>query len=286
LLSGEIGMTGSCGWVVLATCLSIPSPLPKDAVLRSHHVVVVRHEHERSGTWHVSSTANFQVHHDGSWKLAERVGIAAERARDSVANRWFGEEDADWAVPCRIFLHADGTGFARATGQAGSVPGYSFTETDGDRVVSRRIDLRSDHQRLLSSVLPHEVTHILLAYRFGAVLPPWANEGMAILSEPEERVRRHLQDLPRYRRDGLLWRTRQLIEMSDYPTAQFYGPFYAQSVSLVEFLVQEKGQRDFTRFLRASQQEGWEQALATHYGWSFRELEQKWQRYAFPADAK
>jgi hypothetical protein len=271
----------------LATCLSIPAPPPKEALLRSHQVVVIRHQQQRSGTWYVTSTPNFQIHHDGSMKLAERIGFAAERARDDVANRWFGEEDPDWTVPCRIFLHADGDGFARATGQPGSVPGYSFTEAEGDRIVSRRIDLRSDHPRLVSSVVPHEVTHVQLAYRFGAALPPWANEGMAILNEPEERVRRHLQDLPRYQRDGRLWSTRQLIEKPDYPAAQFYGPFYAQSVSLVEFLVQEKGARAFTRFVRESRQEGWEKSLATHYGWSFRELEQKWQRYAFPpADGK
>jgi hypothetical protein len=268
------------GWVVLATCLSIPSPPHKELGVQAREVVV-RHLPQRSGAWCLSSTANFHIYHDGSTQLAERVAIAAERARATVASRWFGEEDADWKVPCRIYLHADGDGFVRATGQPATVPGYSYTGAEGDRVVSRRIDLRGDHPRLTSSVVPHEVTHILLAYRYGAPLPPWANEGMAVLGEPDERVRRHLQDLPQYRREGQLWSCRQLMEMSDYPAAQFSGPFYAQSVSLVEFLVQQKGQRQFTRFLRDSQQEGREKALATHYGWSSKELEQNWQRYAF-----
>jgi len=266
--------------VVLGACLSIPSPLLQEPGLRARQIVV-RHQEQRSGAWCVSSTPNFHIYHDGSFQLAERVAMAAERARANLANRWFGEEDTDWTVPCRIFLHVDSAEFVRATGQPAVVPGYSFTGAEGDRVVSRRIDLRSDHPRMLSSVVPHEVTHILLAYRFGAALPPWVNEGMAVLGEPEERVRRHLQDLPRYRREGQLWSCRQLMEMSDYPAMQFYGPFYAQSVSLVEFLVQEKGQRAFTRLLRDSQQQGWEKSLATHYGWSFRELEQNWKRYAF-----
>jgi hypothetical protein len=267
------------GWVVLATCLSIPSTT---ASIRNREVVV-RHHQESSDGWRVSETANFRIFHDGKFQLAERVGIAAEQARASVTTRWFGEEDDDWTVPCRVYLHADGDGFARATGQPASVPAYSLTDAEGDRVVSRRIDLRYDHPRMLTSVVPHEVTHILLAYRFGTHSPVWADEGMAVLGEPDERVRRHLQDLPRYRREGLLWSCQRLLEMSDYPAAQFLGPFYAQSVSLVTFLVREKGPLTFSRFVRDSQRQGREKALATHYGWNYRELEQNWKRSAFAA---
>jgi hypothetical protein len=149
--------------------------------------------------------------------------------------------------------------------------------------VSRRIDLRGDHPRMLSTVLPHEVTHVLLAYRFGAPVPPWATEGMAVLGEPTESVRRHLLDLPGYRRDGSLWSARQLLEMDNYPPTSLYGPFYAQSVSLVDFLVRAKGGQAFTQFVRACQQEGCTKALAAHYGWSFQELEQNWKRDAFRA---
>jgi hypothetical protein len=273
------------GWLTLATCLALPSVSPGKEQANRSRPIVVRHEKQRSGAWFVSSTPNFEIYHDGSADLAERVATAAEKARLSVARRWFGQEDDDWTVPCRIFLHATGDGFARATGQPVSVPAYSFTDAEGDRVVSRRIDLRSDHPRMLTSTLPHEVTHILLARRFGAVAPLWAEEGMAVLGEPDERVRRHLQDLPRYRRDGLLWDCRQLMQMSEYPAAQFYGPFYAQSVSLVDFMVRAKGPLAFTRFLRDSQREDREKALATHYGWTYQELDQNWKRHAFAATA-
>jgi hypothetical protein len=279
LLEERIGMNCLYGCVVLGTCLSIPSPLLKEPGLRARDIVV-RHQEKRSGAWCISSTPNFHIYHDGSYQLAERVALTAERARANLANRWLGEEDADWQVPCRIFLHADRDGFVRATGQPAATPGYSFTGAEGDRVVSRRIDLRSDHPRMLTSVVPHEVTHILLAYRFGAALRPWANEGMAVLGEPDERVARHLQDLPRYHREGLLWSCRQLMDMADYPATQLYGPFYAQSVSLVDFLVRHKNASTFTRFLRDSERDGCEKALKAHYGWSYKELEQHWKKHA------
>ena len=38
-------------------------------------------------------------------------------------------------------------------------------------------------ERILNSVLPHEVTHTIFAAKFGRPLPRWADEGGAVLSE-------------------------------------------------------------------------------------------------------
>ena len=55
-------------------------------------------------------------------------------------------------------------------------------------------------------VLPHEATHVVFAGRFGdRMLPHWADEGMAVLSEPRERIDLHLHNLPQHRVNGELF---------------------------------------------------------------------------------
>src|SRR5262249_54192518 len=135
-----------------------------------------------------------------------------------------------------------------------------------------------DDPNLLPAVLPHETTHIVLAGRFGDhLVPRWADEGIAVLSEPREKVERHLRNLSRCRQEGQVFNLRHLMQLGEYPDPQHIGSFYAQSVSLVEFLAHERGHQVCTAFLRDGLREGYEPALQRHYGWrSFDELEQRW----------
>ena len=58
--------------------------------------------------------------------------------------------------------------------------------------------------------------------------------------------------------------------------------FYAESVSLVEFLSRQKGPETFTQFVREGLQNGYEPALQRYYGYqSFAELQQQWLQYTF-----
>ena len=145
------------------------------------------------------------------------------------------------------------------------------------------VDLRCDEPHLFDSVLPHETTHVVLAGRFGSHnVPRWADEGIAVLTEPRERVNLHLRNLPKHRADGHLFGLGQLMQMTSYPEARYVGPFYAQSVSLVDFLSKRKGPVTFTRFLREGLDGGYEPALRKYYGFrSFAELDRAWRAYAF-----
>src|SRR5262249_21315141 len=71
-------------------------------------------------------------------------------------------------------------------------------------------------------------------------------------------------------------------EMKDYPKPQYIGPFYAQSVSLVEYLSSLKGPQEFTAFLRDGLRGGYEPALKKHFGIdSYADLDRRWNAYAF-----
>jgi hypothetical protein len=134
-------------------------------------------------------------------------------------------------------------------------------------------------------VLPHEATHVVLAGRFGDhPVPRWADEGMAVLSEPRERIERHLRNLPQHRADHHLFGTGQLMKLDAYPDPRYIGPFYAQSVSLVDFLTERAGPRVFAKFLREGMAGSYEAALQRYYGiQSFAELEQQWVQHTFGA---
>jgi len=152
-------------------------------------------------------------------------------------------------------------------------------------VVGRRIDLVADNPNLLCAAVPRELTHVVLADVFSApLLPRWADEAMAILAEPRPNVERYLRTVDRYRRDNQLLAVGQLMTATDFPDAAAITPFYVQSVSLVDMLVNERGSRAFAIFLQDARRYGYEKALERNYQIrGFADLQQRWQRLAFAA---
>ena len=146
----------------------------------------------------------------------------------------------------------------------------------------RRVDLHCESRNLLTGVLPHETTHVVLAAQFvDQPIPRWADEGMAVLSEPRELVERHLGNLSSSQQNGQTLRLSQLVQLNDYPEPRFISGFYAQSVSLVEYLSSLRGPQEFSQFLRDAQREGYEASLNRHFGIrGFTDLEQRWSQYA------
>jgi hypothetical protein len=248
--------------------------------------VEVRHGKGQGG-WSVAETANFRVFHKTTPEAAARAARFAEATRVAMARKWFGEAPAGWSPRCDVYLHATAQDYARATGAQPWSPGHSTVSRDGERVIARRLDLRCDDPNMLTGILPHETTHLVLAGRFGRHnVPRWADEGIAVLTEPRERINLHLNNLPLHRREGTLFGIGRLMRMDEYPEPRLVGPFYAQSVALVEFLAKRKGPATFTRFLRDGLDGGYEPALRRHYGINgFAELQRLWEAYAFGGGA-
>jgi hypothetical protein len=247
--------------------------------------IEVRHQ-EPSDGWCVAETANFRLFHQSTQPLAEAVLRTAERARSAQQRKWFGKVGADWSPKCRIFLYPSAEAYSEATG-APVNPGGGHTDIQAEdgRVFSRCIHLHGMRSMLLKGVVPHEVTHAVLAGRLGqGRVPRWADEGMAILAEAQPQIEVHYRYLPRWRAEAALFDMRTLVQMRDYPEPRAVGAFYAQSVSLVDFLTREKGAPRFADFVRDGESDGYAASLRKHYGWSFAELERRWQRYAFYRD--
>jgi hypothetical protein len=244
----------------------------------------VRHYADGRSGWQVAESAHFRVFHRQSRELAEQVAGVAERTRRTMFRKWFNSDGPDWQPKCDLYLHATGSEYSRLTGVPASSPGHSRIETDPStgRIVSRRMDLRCDNPTMLQAVLPHETTHVVLAGQLGkGPVPRWVDEGIAVLSEPTEKVSQHLQNLARASRQRDLFSVRELMRLDDYPTAQRITTFYAESVSLVAFLSRQKGPEVFSRFVRDSQREGYESALRRYYGFrDYADLESRWSQDA------
>jgi len=247
----------------------------------------VRHFDKGADGWARVETANFRIFHNQPRQVAEQAAQAAERTRLDMAKKWFGAAAEKWEPVCDLYLHATSRDYAKATGVAGNSPGHSSIKSEGVRIIGRRIDLHCDDaQNMLQAVLPHETTHVVIAGQYGdQPVPRWADEGIAVLTEPRDKIDRHLRNLARCRQETGLFSARQLITMNDYPEPRYISAFYAQSVSLTDFLTNLKGPQVLTQFLRDAQKQGWEAALSKNYGFrNFEELQQRWNTQAFPAE--
>jgi hypothetical protein len=233
------------------------------------------------GGWQVVDTANFRVLHRGQPALAAEIGQTAEAARKDMYDRWAGSPAANWSPRCNIYLHSLVTDYAKATGKPADSPGYSTVGIVSGRVVSRRIDLRLDEPTLLDAILPSEVTQVVLADLFAdQPLPRWALVGMAALSESPEGVARYRRAVPAMLREKKLFAVGPFLDQPNFPDAASVTAFYAESVSLVSYLVELKGPKAFATFLREAPRRGYARALTSHYGFKDpAELQDKWVKH-------
>ena len=246
-------------------------------------VVEVKHTGPYQGNWYLAETKNFRVWHHLNQADATQVAKSSEACRVEAAMKWFGAVGNDWAPICEIYLHPTAQEYSKSTGAPVASPGHTTLKTEGVRVLSRRIDLHTDEANMMTGVLPHETTHVVLAGRMGdQPVPRWADEGMAVLSEPKNRIQKHLDNLPKHARENTLFHVSRLMQMADYPEPKLVGPFYAQSVSLVDYLTRLKGPQAFSEFMKDGLKNGYESALSRHYGiQSYNDLNQSWWNACF-----
>jgi tetratricopeptide (TPR) repeat protein len=248
--------------------------------------VEVKHVERGADGWARAETPNFRLLHAQPRERAEQIVRAAENARASAILKWAGESRGAWNPVCEIFLHATAAEYARDTGKGEQSPGHATYQLQGGSIVRRRLDLRADDPNLISHVVPHETTHLVLGDLFGeAPLPRWADEGMAVLAEPRSQVERYARTLHRCRAQGELVHLAQLMQRSDYPEAAGITAFYVESVSIVDYLVGERDAKTLVQFLRDIQRGKVDAALQEHYQCSsVAELEARWLRKLFPGE--
>jgi hypothetical protein len=234
-----------------------------------------------TGSWQVRETASFRIMHDDP-ELAEKVAQLAESGREQQIRRWAGSSPrGPWSPRCDIYIYPTAAVFSQMTNQPEESPGFSTMGMNAGKIIARRVNLRADHPNLLHAILPHEITHVVLADLFPhQQIPRWADEGMAVLSEPRSEQGLRAADLDAPLAAGRLFHVEDLMVM-DYPDGKFWGLYYAQSVSLTRFLVEQSSPARFIEYVQSAQRNGHEAELRRIYKIDgFADLQKRWLAYA------
>jgi hypothetical protein len=201
-------------------------------------------------------------------QIAQQVGQAAEYYRKEKALLWLGYEMPAWNQPCPLYVKV-------TMGGPGGATQFVF---DNGRILSMDMKIEGPLDRLLASVLPHEVTHTVFAYYFRQPVPRWADEGGSVLSEDDEERRRHDVEVRRFLNEGRAFPLRRLFTLRDYPRDMSQvGCLYAEGFSMANYLVGVSDRQTYLKFVAQGMQQGWDNAVRTHYRYnSVEELENAW----------
>jgi len=191
-------------------------------------------------------------------EFARQVGEAAEIYRRELAQEWTGRVMPRWSSECPILVRVGQIG-------AGGATTFQF---DRGEVYGWNMKIQGTPERILDSVLPHEINHTIFACHFRQPLPRWADEGAASLIEHESergRLKRiHEQALGKPEQIPL----KQLLSMKNYPTDERQVlVLYAEGYSLADYLIQLSDRPYYLKFLSTALQHGWEPALKQFYGY-------------------
>jgi hypothetical protein len=197
-------------------------------------------------------------------QLAREFGEAAEYYRKVKAKEWLGREMPQWQRPCPLTVHIGPDGPSGATTfDFGQKPIYQFMKINGPK------------ERLLNSVLPHEVTHTVFAYYFQSPVPRWADEGGSVLSEDDIERANHDRMCRALLNQGRAMRLNYLFSLTQYPSDVMV--LYAQGFSICRYLVDQTDRATFLKFVGHGQNHGWDSAVQTFYKLpNVSALEQAW----------
>lgn len=206
-----------------------------------------------------------------TYEIAKQVAHQAEIFRHKLAVEWLGKPLPAWKYPCTVNVRVGQIG-------AGGATTFVFT---GNSVSDFKMNIQGPLERILDSVLPHEINHTIFAEHFRRPLPRWADEGAATYVEDESERRRQMilaqQVLQTNRRIPL----RSLLGIMDYPKdMQDVLHLYAEGYVLVELLIQNGGRAKFLSFLQSANTDGWDRALHAYYGHAGVDyLERDWNKW-------
>ncbi|MCZ6698595.1 MAG: hypothetical protein O7D94_06670 [Planctomycetota bacterium] len=184
------------------------------------------------GPWQVLEVGRFRIHHrnEGSARrLADALEFQFVRIAAILGRT---PDEVPWARPCDVHLHADSRAFREATEQEGLVQAISVIRTRGANLESHVIHGSQDDPLLLSSSMPHELSHLMVGALTGyRPMPGALAEGLALHVEPRCRQIQFARVFSRLTRSRSV---RALLRVGEFHPSE--SAFYAESHRLVAVL--------------------------------------------------
>lgn len=274
------------GWVARALvftclpCLSLAGEPARDSpgsqVVRECKCGAARCE---CGPWRLQETVHFRIYSAPEMPVSNNLASVCEELRGHLQQTWLGEKETDWTPKCVVVVHRSLRGYTARLGPGSATSsGCASIEFEDGKVSARRIDLRADAADWLSAALPHELTHVLLADHFSGRQPPrWADEGLAILAEPDAKRTQRFRAFEKGLARNATYSARDLLTLADYPDASRREAFYWQSASLVAYLAEREGTEKVLEFVTLALDRGYEPALKQVFGIaSLADLDARW----------
>jgi hypothetical protein len=225
-------------------------------------------------------TEHFSLAHYNE-ALAREVAARAEAARERILSALSLE---GWKGKARIFVHRTQAEYTARTGEPEWTGGYSKTVGAGPNA-SLEVHSWQTSPRLLTSVLPHEITHLVLYSNLPDIsrLPICLHEGFAVMMEPRFRTEYFMDFLRRRLESQDFIPLAELLSRSDYPKDPEF--FYAEGYALLEYLVQRKGFDAAVRLFKniAAKGEATPALLKAFEANSFTDLESQWKAWILKA---
>jgi hypothetical protein len=205
--------------------------------------------------------------------FAQEVAKAAEQQRHDLAMHWLGQPLPKWSQACPITVVA-----SPRLGAGGST---TYQLSPG-RIDGWIMEVKGSQERILDSVLPHEISHTILATYFtklGKPVPRWADEGACTTVEHSSERSKHDHFLIQFLSQGRGLPFATMFTLKDYPPDIM--PLYAQGYSVTSFLIAQGGPRRFVQFLEEGMTtENWMMATEKHYGYPMiGKLQTAWSKW-------
>ena len=217
------------------------------------------------------------LHHNET--LAAEVGRALEAHLERL-QRASGLEP-HFRQKVKVFLYRTQAEYTAATREDAVTGGMSqFLGRPNRNLTRPEIHSWQTSPRLLKSVLPHELMHLIVSsnLRRQEDLPRALHEGFAVWVEPEFRHRYYLDFLGARLRSQAFIPLNALLAMPDYPKDRDF--FYAEGYALVTYLMEKHGTPKTVALITEAGKDAFgERLLALTAAPSLEELETRWRAW-------
>jgi len=235
----------------------------------------------KDNDWSVEKSTHFIVYYknapnDFITQLIDKAEYYYNKIADDLGFRRF--DFWLWDNRAKIYIHDDARAYQAATGQ----PAWS----GGCAIIKEKVIHSFPYAKgFCESTLPHEMGHIIFREFVGfdnPAVPIWLDEGVASYQESAVYSSAYTtiaEAIPSNRFINL----EELSRMDPHlimDNASVYL-FYAEAVSLVDYLVKEFGKDNFILFCQnLRDKRNFERAISYVYPFkNIQELDQSWQKY-------